>query len=901
MRARVEARLRGAPDPATHIGRFVVLERLGAGGMGVVFSAFDPQLDRKVAIKLLFDRRADLRERARLLAEAKAMAKLAHPNVVGVYEVGEHAGRVFIAMELVHGRTLRGWIEERPRTWRELLAMYLQAGRGLAAAHAAGIVHRDFKPDNVLVGEDGRARVLDFGLARLVAQPSSDDVDASTSASDASITKLTRTGAVLGTPAYMSPEQIEGGEVDELSDEFAFCIAMWEAFAGERPFAGTSVQALFGNVRRGELRKPRRAGLPGWIEAVLRRGLAADRGRRHPSMAALLAALERGAARRRTLVVVGVLGAVTLVGVGTAAAMEGLRRHERGQAIAACEQAGAGIDELWNDDARTRLRGALVATGASFAETTVGKVMPWIDAQAEAWRAARVDACLDATVLGVWDTDTLDRSLWCLDDRRLELEATLAVLLAADSNVVEKAVTAAAELTKVDACRDPDLLARLSPPAPEHRDEIRSVRAELARVVALEHAGKFEAARAAVVDAIAHAEALGWGPLTARLRLRQASLHERLAEHDAAETELSAAYFEGARIGAWDVAAEAATDLVFVVGERGHRLGEAIAWSRHAELALEYEGDRTGIKEAHRKNGLAVSYAAAGDFARARALHEETLALEEAAHGHDHPNVAVSLHNLGNVLVDVGELTAAEPLYQRALGIFEASLGPDHPDVGSVYNALGVIAFQKGDAERARTLHERGIAIIEQALGRDHPSVAGHLYNFSNVLAALGDYARARELQERALHVFETSLGPEHPNVAAALSGLATTLWETGEHELARAALERAFAINEKVLGPDHPALALSLDNLAQAYTGTGDREGAVALWERALTIYELQPGVQNGELESRFGLAKNLAKLGREPARARALAESARDGWKAEGPGKAELLAEVEAWLKEH
>ncbi|MBC8067257.1 MAG: serine/threonine protein kinase, partial [Deltaproteobacteria bacterium] len=289
MRARVEARLRGAPDPAMNIGRFVVLERLGAGGMGVVFSAFDPQLDRKVAIKLLFDRRADERERARLVAEAKAMAKLAHPNVVGVYEIGEHAGRVFIAMELVQGRTLRAWIRERPRSWREILAMYLQAGRGLVAAHAAGIVHRDFKPDNVLVGDDERARVLDFGLARLVAQPSSEDADASSaSTSEASITKLTRTGAVLGTPAYMAPEQIQGGVIDELVDEFAFCIAMWEAFAGERPFAGASVQALFGNVTRGELRKPPRGALPGWIEAVLRRGLAADRERRWVSVVALL-------------------------------------------------------------------------------------------------------------------------------------------------------------------------------------------------------------------------------------------------------------------------------------------------------------------------------------------------------------------------------------------------------------------------------------------------------------------------------------------------------------------------------------------------------------------------------------------------------------------------------------
>ncbi|MBC7976365.1 MAG: tetratricopeptide repeat protein, partial [Myxococcales bacterium] len=596
--------------------------------------------------------------------------------------------------------------------------------------------------------------------------------------------------------------------------------------------------------------------------------------------------------------VAAVLGIVALSGVATAAAMEGMRRHERSEAIAACELAGATIDELWNDDVRGRLHDAFVATGASYAETTAQKVMPLIDAQAEAWRAARTDACLDATVDVVWDAATLDRSLWCLDERRMDFAATLAILLAADAGVVEKAVAAVSELSNVDPCRDTDLLARLSPPAAERRDEIRGVRAELAHIVALEHAGKFDAGRDAVATALVHAEALGWRPLVAELHLREASVFERLAEFDAAERGLGAAYFEAARIGAWDIAAEAATDLIFVVGERGHRLGEAIAWSQHAELALAYAGDRTGIKEGHRKNGLAVAYGAAGDFARSRALHEETIALEEAVYGHEHPNIGVSLHNLGNVLVDVGELAAAEPLYRRTLAIFEATLGPDHPDVGAVYNALAVVAFQQGDAARARGLHERGIAIIEAALGPDHPSVAGNIYNFSNVLAALGEYPRARELQERALAVFERSLGPDHPNVAAVLSGLATVLWAMDEHQLARERLERALAINEKELGRDHPALALSLTNLAEVYTGTGDREGAVGLYERALTIYDKQEGPENGELQARFGLAKNYAKLGRESARARALAESARDGWKAEGAGKAELLAEVEEWL---
>lgn len=297
---------------AARIGRFAVLHLLGAGGMGQVYAAYDAELDRKIAIKLLLaEDSVDAEGRTRLLREAQAMARVSHPNVVPIFEVGEHEGGIFIAMEYVDGTTLRDWCAEASRSWRELVAVYLQAARGLAAAHGVGIIHRDFKPDNALVSVEGepRVRVLDFGLAALPGAELSGGVDvvASPSADD----RLTLTGAVMGTPAYMAPEQQRGGDVDARADVFALCVALYEAIYGVRPFAGATVTELFAAVQAGELRPPPEGAesTPRELRDLLRRGLAVDPEARWPSMSALAEALaglldekeERARDRRRGL------------------------------------------------------------------------------------------------------------------------------------------------------------------------------------------------------------------------------------------------------------------------------------------------------------------------------------------------------------------------------------------------------------------------------------------------------------------------------------------------------------------------------------------------------------------------------------------------------------------------
>jgi eukaryotic-like serine/threonine-protein kinase len=330
----VAAGLFDEPLNPVKIGRFTIVRKLGSGGMGVVYVAYDEQLDRRVAVKLLRSARPTPEARARLEREAQAMARLSHPNVVTVHEVGAHAEQVFVAMEFVEGKDLRGWLAAEPRTWRAVVGVFSQAGEGLAAAHEAGIVHRDFKPDNALVGDDGRVRVADFGLAHgfegAAAELSSSGLEDSQGRLSLS---LTRTGALMGTPAYMAPEQYAGKRTDARGDQFSFCVALWEALYRERPFSGETLLALSSAVSEGKINEPPAdSEVPQWVQSILRRGLATAPDARWPSMRALLDALGRDpdAARRRILLVLG-LGGATLALVGSLSwlAITELRQNTR--------------------------------------------------------------------------------------------------------------------------------------------------------------------------------------------------------------------------------------------------------------------------------------------------------------------------------------------------------------------------------------------------------------------------------------------------------------------------------------------------------------------------------------------------------------------------------------------
>jgi len=889
-------------EPGSVVGRHVVLHELGAGGMGVVYAAYDPELDRKVALKLLLPGAGGDIARLRLLREAQALGRLSHPNVVGIHDVGTVGEQVWLAMEFVQGRTLQQWLET-PRGWREVLEILRNAGEGLAAAHAAGLLHRDFKPDNVMVGDDGRVRVMDFGLARAHAGAGASATDLpqwSPEASSSLASTVTRVGAIVGTPSYMAPEQIGSKELSAAADQFAFCVTLWEALYGERPFHGSSPMELVAHVLEGKLRPPQRArAAPGWLRRVCERGMAVEPAQRWPSMSALLDTLAKG--RTRAAVRKGLVGAGVLALLG--AGIEAQRRWDRAQVTEACEASGDEVEVAWSVEREQKLHDALVATGVSHASATADRVTPWLERQALAWREARVEACLDTHVRGRWDAETLDRSLWCLEERRMALQSLVDELTLADADVLHKAVIAAAGLASVAACRDETVLEILIPPPEADREALRAVRADVVRAVNLDRAGRYDRGLELARGALARAEALAWRPLVAAARFQLGTLLQRSGAYPEAEAELERAYFDAAKGVAPDVAVDAMTGLAFVVGVSSARHVEGRRWARLADVALEDAPDGEQLRRAQLLVTLALIDGETGAYSEAKQLLEQAVAIREAALGPEHPQVAYSLDSLAAAHYGAGAYDEAKALYERSIAIREAALGPRHPQVAYGLNSLAAVHYGAGDYDEAKRLYEQALAIWQETLSPEHPDAARGLNNLAAVHEALGAYDEAKRLYERALVILEAALGPEHPSVASSLGNLAIVHEALGDHDEARRLHERALAIREKTLGPDHPDLAYSLVGLAKVALAQHRPRDATPLAERAVTLGE-QGGVAAELLaEARFALARALWEAGdaegRDQGRARRLAEQAREAYRVAGESGVEDLAEVDGWLR--
>ncbi|MBK7827692.1 MAG: tetratricopeptide repeat protein [Nannocystis sp.] len=747
-----------------------------------------------------------------------------------------------------------------------------------------------------MVDHDDRVRVMDFGLAHgrlaTAALPTVPDLEPGTdsaSRSDLAVlsARLTRVGAVQGTPAYMAPEQWEGREAEAAADQFGWCVMAWELLYGERPFVGATLLKLRAEVLAGHRRPPPRGrGVPRWLHRVLVRGLATAPAQRWPDLAALLTALDRGRSRARLKLVALGLAVVTLAALAVLAA----RRIDHAQRVAACEQTGAAIDEVWNDAARERLRAAFLASGVAQAAITVDKLLPWFDRHASAWKTARIQVCGHAELARDWDPATQGRALWCLDDRRSSLVAQLRQLAVVDATAVHRAVPTAAAVPVDDRCTDPNWLLRQPSPPTQRRDEIAATREALALATSLAATGKYSDAVAAAVAARTRAETLAWPPLLAAARNVEGHALAASGAYAAAETTLAGAYFLAAREGAWTVASDAASELIHVVGYNLARPPEARAWFRHAEVAAAHAGDPVGLVAAARLEHLGTALDLAGDYAEADGLYRESLALRERALGPahlavalglnnlgalllatgdnaeartvleraleirtealgpEHPDLAQSLGNLASVHVALGDYATARTLHERALAIKQQTLGANHPAVANTINNLALVHYHTGAFTDARALHERALAIREQALAADHPAVGDSLVNLAVIDRALGDDAAARARYERAIPIFAAALGPDHPDLADALNNLATLLAITDPAQ-ARRLNERALAIREKALGPDHRLVADSLANLANLELHRGATGPARALLERARKIKEQALGPDHPDL----------------------------------------------------
>jgi hypothetical protein len=406
-------------------GRYVLVEQIGAGAMGEVWVAIDPDLDRKVALKLLRRTRSGRDDNPRLLREARAMARLNHPNVATVHDVGEVEGRVFIAMEFVAGESLAEFIARGPHPWSRVVPLLLQAGAGLAAAHVAGIVHRDFKPANVLIGHDGRVRVVDFGLS------ASERRERPAELEDATITlPPDRKDAAVGTPAYMAPEQHRGESFDARSDQFAFGVTAFESIYGRRPFPGDHRYAVALAIVEGRITEiPSEERAPAWIHDTLLRALAGKPEARFADMPALLAVLARDDARRRRRWLAAGCGAALLAGL-VAAWIAWPRAPDP------CGRAGEAMSETWSDATRDELRAWLVVDAREpWRARTSERLLEGLDQHALAWTASERSLCSDRVARRTTDRLAAARSA-CLERQR-EMVAWLAELPRHDDELRE--------------------------------------------------------------------------------------------------------------------------------------------------------------------------------------------------------------------------------------------------------------------------------------------------------------------------------------------------------------------------------------------------------------------------------------------------------------------------------
>jgi tetratricopeptide (TPR) repeat protein/tRNA A-37 threonylcarbamoyl transferase component Bud32 len=871
--------------------------------MSVVWLAYDPELDRRVALKLMHRVASDHSfgdSDQRLLREAQALARLSHVNVVHVYDVGVVAGQVYIAMELVDGLTLREWIAEGTHGWREIMTVLLRSGRGLAAAHAAGLVHLDFKPSNVLVAPSEGAgeiqvRVVDFGLARepasVVPRPSD---EAALSRSGRRLgERLTEDGAVLGTPGYIAPEVLCGRQADPRADQFSFCVTAWEALFGDRPFAGEDHTTLHKNVLAGRVRDPPpRVPVPRATRRALLRGLAVSPEHRFSSMHALLDAIAPKS-RARPIVWLG-LGAVAIASLALPLL------QPAASTIDHCAAVETSMDAAWNPEVAARTRAAFDATGTPYAAAAWSSATKLLDAWADHWTTDARDACEATLVRAEQSQETYDLRRACFDEARAQLEAVVEVFVAADATVVEHAVQAVVGLPSPGRCSDLDALRdeASAPRDPVARERAVEIDREVLRVRALMDAGRMAEAARVGQEALAHARELDHAPTLSRALLGAANARVAIGENLEAIPMLDEALWLAERSGLDRLRLRVLIDQVYVVG---HIARDRVRGRWYADLAsaVQQRIDGRGTLFWQLMVNRGVLAADAGEQEEALALLEQALAASERDDsGFDGTNRSTLLMNIGSSHYERGDYHTALDYYQRALDMQVEQLGDAHPQVATAFENRANAEQALGQLDDALADHMRALAIHERIGLLSGSSHAVLLNNIGVVLSGMHRWDEAVKYYDRARRLLEPD-ETDHPLYPITLSN-------TAEAELAQGHAKEALALYRdarerlaRILGAEHPYVAVASTGLGHALIEVGEYEEARVHLLHSLEIQ--RQGADPAALaETRFGLARVIAATGGDAAEARRLAEQAREALLLVGQRGALPLARVEAFLKD-
>jgi tetratricopeptide (TPR) repeat protein/predicted Ser/Thr protein kinase len=818
--------------PGTRVGRYEIVEKLGSGGMGVVYRAHDPKLARPVALKLLHPHAEGTSAALELQREAQAIARLAHPNVVTVHDVGIHEGRVFVAMEYVEGGTLDAWLRAAQRHHRTIVEMFVAAGRGLAAAHAAGIVHRDFKPANVLIGREGRARVADFGIARALDEDERDVVDELDL--ELLVTARTRTGALIGTPAYMAPEQLRGEASDARADQFAFCVSLYQALYGERPFGGESVQALVVEVLEGQVRKPPRGRkVPGWLHRIVMRGLAREPAGRWPDMPTLLAKLERGLVDRSQRLVVALMAPIGLT-LLTLIARDVM--HDP------CVDEAAAIDLTWSQSTRERVIDRL---GAREGEVLAMRIDRWV----QLWKSERESMCVQRGGYDDWS-----RRRVCLERQHRQLDLYLELL----ERGGEHARGALEGFEELDAPRSCEAGGRPLPHGEVLRSEVETLAYVLDDAVVRLAAGDFAGAETSL-DAIEPAiSASKWRQLTGELALQRGRLHAARAEREAGEPAFRQAIVDALAVGDEHLAAEAMIGLAGLIAEWDARHVEALELLRMADALASHLSDRNLAGE------IALARAAVleqrGEFEPGLAAAERALAAwqpdplprlveqllatphpewvaAEGPPGLASPELTQARYRAAMLLYRLGRIPAAQARLDVARRGWGNAHERNHPTSLALVLADALLAGATGDWTRASERFDELVQIHAQTFGPEHLEVGDALANLGAAQTNAGHFVDARSSLARAVAIRERELGPDDVWVAHALANLASVEARLGEHAQASDHARRALALLAAKQGERHHDVMVGHAVLAEVLDAAGDRAGAREQFERALAL----------------------------------------------------------------
>ncbi|RMG95063.1 MAG: serine/threonine protein kinase [Deltaproteobacteria bacterium] len=773
------------------IDRFSILEPLGAGGEGIVFAAYDPRLDRRVALKILPRTHDDLPVED-ALREARAMARLSDPHVLSVYDAGTVEGAVYVVLEFVQGWTLAAYLREHDPSPSEVLELYRQAGRGLAAAHRAGVVHGDFQPANVLVGDDGRVRVMDFGLARLAG---------------ADERHLSR----FGTLAYMAPERLRGERGTAASDQFSFCVALYEGLYAARPFRWRTVDELVEAVTHGRVvAPPNRSGVPARVRRALVRGLAADPADRFPSMEALLARLSRFGPGGR-------VWSVALATTAIAAAVAGYS-VQRSAAEELCRARAGRLQRIWNDERRERVAQVWQQDDGALAREILPGVDQALSRYAASWGAAAERACRTQ------QQDTSDGkaashvAAYCLERNARAFEAFVAAITEGGRERILRAAEGAASLPSPETC---DREAFRFDAAVGDVEAATALRARLDEALGRQLAGDYEGGVALARTVVEAATATGREDLAAQARLRLGMLEHYAGDYEASARDLEAAAFAADAAGADETLALARAVLVHVEGRHLADYDAARTWLRHAKAAVARAGAEGRDVEARVSLYEGMLAHDLGDLPRARSALERALALRTGLAGAGSLDVAEVEANLARVLEDGGDLEGALAYARSAFDTYAKVLGPSHPELAPKHHELGRLLARMG-------YHEEGLAHLSAAregYGRiraeGYPELGQVLADEARILARLGRTKAAEARFAEAAARLEAAFGPEHPAVVEVRVEQAQLFVDTGRPAEAERLLAPALSVVVARLPAEHP-VRVRAEHLAARLSGAG-------------------------------------------------------------------------------